>query len=110
MKEVLDDPEMTIRDAAGDIVAVNDDWSSGADGGPSAENDFKPTIARFTEQQIFASGHAPANRREPCVMLELPPGSYTVTVRPFEFRSSNPLLDQPAEPGVGVVEVYEINR
>jgi hypothetical protein len=42
--------------------------------------------------------------------VDLPPGSYTVTVRPFELRSSNPLQDQPAVPGVGIIEVYEINQ
>ena len=38
----------------------------------------------------------------------LPPGSYTVTVKPFELRDADPARDQPARPGVGIVEVYEI--
>jgi hypothetical protein len=29
-------------------------------------------------------------------------------VQPFEFRSADPQADQPAVPGVGVIEVYEI--
>jgi hypothetical protein len=32
-----------------------------------------------------------------------------VIVRPFELCTANPRLDQPALPGVGIVEVYEIN-
>lgn len=106
---VLDDPELELRNAAGQALVRNDDWSTGAEGGASAENDFKPFVVTHGEKAIFATGHAPANRREPCVMLDLPPGAYTVIVRPFELRDPNPDRDQPAAPGVGIVEVYEIN-
>jgi hypothetical protein len=105
----LDDPEMEIRNATGDLLIRSDDWSNGAVGGPGVENDFRPLVELYGEKQIAATGLAPANRREPCVLADLPPGSYTVTVRPYEFRSSIPSLDQPAAPGVGVVEVYEIS-
>lgn len=108
MAGALDDPEMEVRNAAGETLVYNDDWSTGAEGGASAENDFKPLVRTYGEKWIFATGHAPRNRREPCVLVDLPPGAYTVIVRPFELRSSNPALDQPARPGVGVVEVYEI--
>ena len=110
MTGTLDDPEMEIRNQAGEILIKNDDWSIGAEGGASQENDYRPTVTTYGEQQIAATGHAPTNRREPCVLVDLPPGSYTVIVRPFELRSPNPLLDQLAQPGVGVVEVYEIGR
>ena len=36
-------------------------------------------------------------------MADLPPGSYTVIVMPFEL-----LPDEPARPGVALVEVFEI--
>lgn len=108
MTGTLDDPEMEIRNAAGDALIKNDDWSTDAEGGASQENDYRPAVRSYSEQQIFATGHAPSNRREPCVLVDLPPGAYTVIVRPFELRSTNPLRDQPAAPGVGVVEVYEI--
>jgi hypothetical protein len=106
----LDDPEMEVRNAAGELLIASDDWSSGVQGGQNAsqENDFAPLIALYSEKQIAATGYAPTNRREPCVMVDLPPGSYTVVVRPFELRSPNPLADQPAVAGVGVIEVYEI--
>jgi hypothetical protein len=110
LPDALDDPELELRNGAGEILIKNDDWSSAADGGASAANDFKPLVGTYGEQQIFATGHAPPNRREPCVLLDLPAGSYTVVVRPFELRSSNPLRDQPAIPGLGVVEVYEVGR
>jgi hypothetical protein len=106
----LDDPEMEIRNAAGELLIKADDWAFESEGGRSQVNDFHPLVESYGEKQIFATGLAPGNRREPCVLVDLPPGSYTVTVRPFELRSSNPLLDQPAVPGVGIIEVYEINQ
>lgn len=106
---VLDDPEMEIRNAAGAVLVLNDDWSTGAVGGASAENDFRPLIVTHGEKNIAATGHAPANRREPCVLLDLPPGGYTVVVRPFELLDPDPDRRQPAVPGVGIVEVYEID-
>ncbi len=109
MSGVLDDPELELRNAAGFPLVRNDDWSTGAEGGASVENDFRPFVVTYGEKAVFASGHAPSNRREPCVMLDLPPGAYTVIVRPFELRDPDPDRDQPAVPGVGIVEVYEIN-
>jgi len=107
---VLDDPAMELRDARGEVLVVNDDWSSGAAGGASPENDFRPLVRLYGERQIAATGLAPSNRREPCVLLDLPPGGYTVVVRPFELRDPDPTRDQVAKPGVGIVEVYEIAR
>jgi hypothetical protein len=108
MAGTLDDPEMEIRNATGELLIKNDDWSTDAEGGASEDNDYKPLVKSYSEQRVFATGHAPPNRREPCVLVDLPPGSYSVIVRPFEFRSTNPLFEQLAEPGVGVVEVYEV--
>ena len=110
MSGALEDPEMELRNAAGELLLKSDDWSNAAEGGASEENDFHPLVELYGEKQIFATGLAPANRREPCVLVDLPPGSYTIIVRPFELRSSNPLRDQAAVPGVGIVEVYEISQ
>ncbi len=104
----LDDPEMEVRNAAGELLLRCDDWSTGAVGGVSPVNDFSPTVATYGERQIAATGFAPANRREPCVLADLPPGAYTVVARPFEFRDPDPARDQPAKPGVGLIEVFEI--
>lgn len=100
----MNDPFMQIYNAAGDLILKNDDWSTGAAMVDGARDDFKPTVIYYNEQQIFATGLAPGNRREPCIMADLAPGGYTVVVQPFEK-----LPDQPASPGVVIVEVYEVN-
>ncbi len=106
----LDDPFMELRNAAGDLLLVNDDWSSGTVAGTaSAVNDFNPLVRFYNEQRIVATGFAPANRRESCVLVDLPPGRYTVVVKPFELRDPDPAKDEPAKPGVALVEVFEIN-
>jgi hypothetical protein len=102
--DAMDDPFMEIRNAAGQLILRNDDWSTGAVGGASEENDFTPLVRYYHEKQFVATGLAPANRREPCLMADLPPGSYTVIVMPFEL-----LPDEPARPGVALVEVFEIS-
>ncbi|MES2697935.1 MAG: M12 family metallo-peptidase [Verrucomicrobiota bacterium] len=107
---VLNDPLLQLRNAAGDLLVENDDWSSDSEGGASADNDFKPVVVSHNERKISATGYAPGNRREPCVLVDLPPGNYTVVVKPFELRDTDPSRDQPAVPGVGIVEVYEIRQ
>ena len=104
VKSPLNDPFMEIYNAAGDLILKNDDWSTGAGQTANARDDFKPNVTYYNEKQIAATGLAPGNRREPCLMMDLPPGSYTVIVTPFEL-----LPEEPASPGVGLVEVYEIN-
>lgn len=101
--DAMDDPLMEIHGPSGQLVLQNDDWSRGALGGANAVNDFTPLVTYYTEQQIAATGLAPANRREPCLLADLPPGRYTVVVLPFEQ-----LPDEPAKPGVALVEVFEI--
>jgi hypothetical protein len=109
--DAMFDPFMEIRGAGGELLVENDDWSSGTTRGRASEtNDFFPLVQMYGEKQMFATGFAPSNRREPCVLIDLPPGSYTVVVKPFEHRDPNPQLDQPAAPGIAIVEVYEINR
>ncbi|MEO5959014.1 MAG: M12 family metallo-peptidase, partial [Opitutaceae bacterium] len=104
------DPFMEVRNEPGELLIQNDDWSSGSEGGTGVENDFKPLVELHGEKQIAATGFAPANRREPCVMVDLPPGNYSVIVKPFELIDPDPEISQPARPGVAIVEVYEINR
>ncbi len=108
--EAMDDPEFELRSASGELLLKSDDWSSGAEGGASPQNDFSPLVRLYSEKQIFATGFAPSNRREPCVLVDLAPGSYTIVVRPFEDHSPGSATSAPAKPGVGVVEVYEIER
>ncbi len=108
LASALDDPCMELHDAAGNLLLQNDDWSGGTTTGKfSATDDFSPRVKFYNEQQIFATGFAPANRREPCLLLDLAPGNYTVVVKPFEDLTIDP--PQPAAPGIGLVEVFEIN-
>jgi hypothetical protein len=99
----MDDPTMEIFNSAGERIMKNDDWSTGAARVNGVLDDFRPDVTYYSERQIFATGFAPGNRREPCIMADLPPGSYTVIVMPFEL-----LPDEPARPGVALVEVFEI--
>lgn len=105
----LVDPYLELHGANGELLIARDDWSSKARDVAGERDDFQPLVRYYDEQQIAATGLAPRNRREPCVLLDLPPGNYTVVVRPFEIRSADPASDQPAQPGVALVEVYEIN-
>ncbi|MEY4940700.1 MAG: hypothetical protein RIQ93_2435 [Verrucomicrobiota bacterium] len=109
LADAMEDPFLAIYNAAGDLLIQNDDWSTGSEGGVSAQNDFRPTVRYYSEKQIAATGFAPANRREPCVMVDLAPGLYTVIASPFELVDPNPAIAQAPKPGVGIVEVYEIN-
>lgn len=108
MSGVMEDPFMEIHNEAGDLLIQNDDWSTGSEGGINAERDFQPAVDLYNEKQIFATGFAPSNRREPCVMMDLPPGNYSAIVKPFELVDPDPNVAQPARPGVAIVEVYEI--
>jgi hypothetical protein len=100
----MDDPYMEIFNSAGERIMKNDDWSTGAARVNGVQDDFRPDVTYYNERQIFATGFAPGNRREPCIMADLAPGSYTVAVEPFELLPS-----QPARPGVAIVEVFEVN-
>ena len=101
------DPYMELYAADGTMLLANDDWSSGTS---VVGNDFYPyTDHTYSEKEISKTPFAPKNRREPAVLVDLLPGLYTVVVKPFEKISSNPDENQTAEPGVALVEVYEIN-
>lgn len=101
----MNDPYMEIYNATGDLVLINDDWSSGAILG----DDSQPLVSLYKEQQIansqqvYQSGLAPTNRREPAIVADFPPGNYTVVIKPFEQ-----LPDQVSSPGVAAVDVFEV--
>ncbi len=105
----LFDPCLELRNARGELLIFNDDWSTGARRVGTETDDFQPLVRFYGEQQKAATGLAPANRREPCILVDLPPGNFTVIVKPFELLSPDPDLNQPARPGLGIVEVYEVN-
>jgi uncharacterized protein (DUF1800 family) len=76
----LSDPLLELHDAAGNIIATNDNWRS------------------TQEAQIIASGLAPANDLESALIATLNPGPYTVVVKGVNNAT-----------GVGVMEVYDLD-
>lgn len=104
----MQDPFLELRGAGGQLLIFNDDWVTAARSTGGVRDDFQPLVRYYGEQQISGTGFAPTNRREPAILVDLPPGNYTAIVKPFELVSSNPALAQPPRPGVAIVEVYEL--
>ncbi|MFL6585190.1 MAG: heme-binding protein [Chthoniobacterales bacterium] len=77
----LADPMLELRDVNGTVVAMNDNWRDG------------------DENEIAATGLAPADDAEAAVLTTLPSGDYTVIVRATDSR-----------PGVGLFEVYNLQN
>lgn len=108
----MDDPYLELYNSTGDRVMVNDDWALfnvTLSNGNQSSDDFRPLAFYYSEKQISAAGMAPSNRREPCIMVDLPPGLYTAFLKPYQtpatISAPNP---PPGSPGVALVEVYEI--
>ena len=79
----LADPTLTlVRSSDGAVLAANDNWQDA------------PNAAA-----IRVSGFAPADPREPAILMTLPPGAYTAIV-----SGTN------ATTGVGLVAVFEVDQ
>jgi hypothetical protein len=76
----LPDPTLTLVDAAGNVLASNDDWQADPNAG-----------------RVNSSGLAPTNTAEAAVARTLNPGSYTAIVRGLNDAS-----------GIGLAEVYDL--
>ncbi|MBS0659430.1 MAG: beta-propeller fold lactonase family protein [Verrucomicrobia bacterium] len=76
---VLADPTLELRDAAGNLVASNDDWASSQ------------------AADIQATGLAPTSAAECAVLATLPRGAYTAVVR-----------GKGGSSGIALVEVYKL--
>ena len=76
----LADPYLELYDSSGTLLAKNDDWRAGQ------------------QQDIIASGLAPASDVEPALITTLAPGSYTAQVRGVNGGT-----------GTGLVEVYDLD-
>ena len=81
MAGALSDPMLELRDASGNLVAVNDDWG---------------TSAQVSE--IIASTIPPANPLESAIVANLGTGNYTAIVRGVDGVS-----------GVALVEVFDLD-
>ena len=85
----LADPIPELHNAAGALIAHNDNWMTTILGG---------IITRNQVQDIRDSGHAPTDARESAIIATLPPGNYTAIVRGVSNTT-----------GVGLVEVYDLD-
>ena len=90
VRNVLTDPTLELHNAAGALIASNDNWQTTVIGG---------IITRDQVMDIQSSGHAPTEPSESAIVAELPPGRYTVIVSP-----KNIIV------GVGLVEVYDLDQ
>ncbi|MBA3543028.1 MAG: DVUA0089 family protein [Chthoniobacterales bacterium] len=81
LTNTLADPIFSLYDAAGALIATNDDWES--DAGAA---------------QIAANGLAPTDPSESVTLQTLAPGAYTFVV-----------TGKDATPGIGLVETYDLS-
>ncbi|MBS0657023.1 MAG: DUF1800 family protein [Verrucomicrobia bacterium] len=72
---VLADPNVELVNAAGQRVALNDDWRA------------------TQEADIVASGFAPTNDKESAILATLEPGAYTAIVRGAGSSTGNALIE-----------------
>lgn len=98
IKAPMVDPQIALfrTDGGAKKLFVNDDWAFGTPEAPLADTEYS--------QAIVATGFAPKNRREACILVDLEPGMYTAEVTPFSDK------DYPEEPGVAIIEVFEITK
>jgi hypothetical protein len=87
---VLTDPTLELHNAAGALIASNDNWKTTVIGGVITGNQVA---------DIQNSGHAPTDPFESAIIAELPPGNYTAIV-----RGKNIVV------GVALVEVYDLDQ
>jgi hypothetical protein len=97
----MTDPYLELYNSTSDLVMVNDDWA--AQNVTFASPDTQPRAVYYSELQIQAAGMAPANRREPVLMVDLAPGVYTAILKPYQTS-----LTVAGSPGVALIEVYEV--
>lgn len=82
----LPDPMLRVRDAAGVTVAANDNWETNDNA--SAVRDAAAAVGAFA---------LPAGAKDAALLIELPPGAYTVL-----------LAGADGGAGTGLLEIYEL--
>jgi hypothetical protein len=109
VKGAMADPLMELYDAKGDLVLSVDDWDPPTTTftGIAGAVVTRGQVDQVSEQEVFQANRDVGGNSlqpvEPAVVVELPAGLYTLRVMPFEE-----LPDQPARPGVAIVEVFEL--
>ena len=86
----LANPTLELHNAAGALIASNDNWQLTIIGG---------IITSHQGVEIRQSGHAPGNPLESAIIADLPPGNYTAIVRGVNNTT-----------GVALVEVYDLGQ
>jgi N-acetylneuraminic acid mutarotase len=86
----LANPTLELHNAAGALIASNDNWQFTIIGG---------IITHDQGLEIRDSGHAPGNPLESAIIADLPPGNYTAIVRGVSSMT-----------GVALVEVYDLGQ
>jgi hypothetical protein len=89
IQNAMADPTLELHNAAGALIAFNDDWPITVIGG---------IITSDQTLDILNSGHAPRNPLESAIIADLPPGRYTAIVRGFDNTT-----------GVALAEVYDLS-
>jgi parallel beta helix pectate lyase-like protein len=87
--DALANPTLELHNAAGTLIASNDNWMSTIIGGIITSNQGV---------EIRDSGYAPADGRESAIIATLPLGNYTAIVRGVNNTT-----------GVALVEVYDLH-
>jgi len=85
----LANPTLELHNAAGALIASNNNWATTIIGGIITANQVR---------EIQTSGYAPGDGRESAIIADLPPGGYTAIVRGVNDTT-----------GVGLVEVYDLS-
>jgi hypothetical protein len=85
----LANPTLELHNAAGAVIASNDNWQTTIIGGIITSNQVS---------DIQNSGHAPTAASESAIIADLQPGNYTAILRGVNNTT-----------GVGLVEVYDLN-
>jgi hypothetical protein len=88
LPNVLANPTLELHNAAGALIASNDDWQTTIIGGIITSNQVS---------DIQNSGHAPTAASESAIIANLPVGNYTAIVRGVNNST-----------GVALVEMYDL--
>jgi hypothetical protein len=106
------DPVLQLFSERGEMILENDDWDPPTTSGTETTLRYttRGEVDQSSEQAVFEAnrlvGGGPMRAVEPAVVVELPPGTYTLSVAPYANLKVQPV--QVGQPGIAIVEVYEL--